>query len=106
MHPYGGASGDPFGTGLGGARVALPSGPGPRQRIPVANLLTAVAAVALDLGVREAEQGLEVGAGDVVEHEAVPVRIDASRLRRADPVRDAAGGDERHALALRARAQE
>src|SRR5262249_21464086 len=86
VHPYGRAAGDPLGHRLVSEGLALPARHRRERRDPVPGLPTAVAAVPLDLGRREAREGVDVGAGDLVQHPVVPLRVDPSALWRADPV--------------------
>src|SRR2546430_17074636 len=77
-----------------GERLALGARHGAQERAPVADLLPAVAAVALDLLPRQSEQRLDVAALDVIDHPVIPLRVDSPGLGRADPVRDTAGRHE------------
>src|SRR2546426_1186457 len=101
MHPDGRAAGDPLRDRLVCEDLALPAGDGAEQRDPVADLLAPVAAIALDLGVGEADERLDVGARDVVQHPAVELGVDPPGLGRAHPVRDPAGGEQCDALPRR-----
>src|SRR5437899_1514183 len=101
MHPDGRAAGDPLRDRLVREDLALPAGDGAEQRDPVADLLASVAAIALDLGVGEADERLDVGARDVVQHPAVELGVDPPGLGRTHPVRDPAGGEQRDALPRR-----
>src|SRR2546426_246062 len=101
MHPDGRAAGDPLRDRLVCEDLALPAGDGAEQRDPVADLLAPVAAIALDLGVGEADERLDVGARDVVQHPAVELGVDPPGLGRTHPVRDPAGGEQRDALPRR-----
>src|SRR5213592_79961 len=101
MHPDGRAAGDPLRDRLVREDLALPAGDGAEQRDPVADLLAPVAAIALDLGVGEADERLDVGARDVVQHPAVELGVDPPGLGRTHPVRDPAGGKQRDALPRR-----
>src|SRR5437870_13003801 len=98
MHPYRRATRDPLRDRLVREDLTLPAGDGSEERDPVADLLTSVAAVALDLGVGEADERLAIAASDVIENAMVEVGVDPPGLGRADPVRDPAGGEERDAL--------
>src|SRR5438552_2783341 len=101
MHPDGRAAGDPLRDRLVREDLALPAGDGAEQRDPVADLLAPVAAIALDLGVGEADERLDVGARDVVQHPPVELGVDPPGLGRTHPVRDPAGGKQRDALPRR-----
>src|SRR2546422_716997 len=101
MHPDGRAAGDPLRDRLVREDLALPAGDGAEQRDPVADLLASVAAIALDLRVGEADERLDVGARDVVQHPAVELGVDPPGLGRTHPVRDPAGGEQRDALPRR-----
>src|SRR5438552_6237784 len=98
MHPHRRAARDPLRDRLVCEDLTLPAGDGSEQRDPVADLLTPVAAVALDLGVGETDERLDIAASDVIEDAMVEVGVDPPGLGRADPVRDPAGGEERDAL--------
>src|SRR5438445_10475646 len=98
MHPHRRAARDPLRDRLVCEDLTLPAGGGSEQRDPVADLLTPVAAVALDLGVGETDERLAVAASDVIEDAMVEVGVDPPGLGRADPVRDPAGGEECDAL--------
>src|SRR5437899_12933944 len=97
MHPYRRATRDPLRDRLVREDLTLPAGDGSEQRDPVADLLTPVAAVTLDLGVGEADEGPDVGAGDVIEHAMIELGVDPPSLGCAHPVRDPASGEERDA---------
>src|SRR5438128_1771258 len=101
MHPDGRAAGDPLRDRLVREDLALPAGDGAEQRDPVADLLASVAAIALDFRVGEADERLDVGARDVVQHPAVELGVDPPGLGRTHPVRDPAGGEQRDALPRR-----
>src|SRR3989454_9832990 len=98
MHPHRRAARDPLRDRLVREDLALPAGDGSEQRDPVADLLTPVAAVTLDLGVGEADERLDIAAGDVIEHAMIELGVDPPSLGCAHPVRDPAGGEERDAL--------
>src|SRR5262245_14127670 len=94
MHPYRRAPGDPLRDGLVGKSLALPARHRTQEREPVADLLAAVARGALDLGVRQSQERVDVPAGDVIEHPVIEVGIDSPGFRGADPVRHPARGDQ------------
>src|SRR6266571_5117385 len=60
MHPHRRAARDPLRDRLVREDLTLPAGDGSEQRDPVADLLTPVAAVALDLGVGETDERLDI----------------------------------------------
>src|SRR3989442_5509120 len=98
MHPHRRAARDPLRDRLVCEDLTLPAGDGSEQRDPVADLLTPVAAVALDLGVGETDERLDIAASNVIEDAMVEIGVDLPGLGRADPVRDPAGGEECDAL--------
>src|SRR3989449_6916397 len=98
MHPHRRAARDPLRDRLVREDLTLPAGDGSEQRNPVADLLTSVAAVALDLGVGEADERLAVAASNVIEDAMVEIGVDPPGRGRAAPVRDPAGGEECDAL--------
>src|SRR5438128_4025857 len=98
MHPRRRAARPPLRDLLVREDLPLPAGDGSEERDPVADLLTPVAAVALDLGVGETDERLDIAASDVIEDAMVEVGVDPPGLGRADPVRDPAGGEECDAL--------
>src|SRR2546430_16341429 len=98
MHPHRRAARDPRRDRLVREDLTLPAGDGSEQRDPVADLLTSVAAVALDLGVAEADERLAVAASDVIGDAMVEEGVDPPGLGRADPARDPAGCEEGDAL--------
>src|SRR5881397_606147 len=76
MHPHRRAARDPLRDRLVREDLTLPAGDGSEERDPVADLLTSVAAVTLNLGVGEADEGLDVGASDVIEHAMIELGVD------------------------------
>src|SRR5215471_19378408 len=98
VHPHHAAADQPVGYGLVVQDVALATRQGAEDGQPVADFLTAVAALFLDLVVGEGSQRVPSSVLDGVEHATVECGADVPVAGYADPVREPARAEQGHPL--------